>query len=143
MLGPCFATDPRLAPALPLVAPIPCYTVRPAVQLIQYAFTVLAVAPSGRNALVKHFKPVCRDEHARIRLQRFAAAVHEGLKGVEPSWDVWLKPKTMEAFLAWRGSLGAQSWALAGEVARRLADGHRVDPSRVQCWRLDTGGYFH
>lgn len=143
MLGPCFATAPRLAPMIPLVAPIPDYSVRTAAQLIQHVFTVLATSQSGKNALIKHFKPVCRDEYACNRLHRFADAMHEGLKGVEPRWDVWEKPKTMEAFLTWRALLNAQSWALAGEIARRLADAHPVEQSRLESWRLSSGGYFH
>ena len=141
MLGPCFATQPRLAPAIPLAAPIPSYSVRPAVQQIQHVFTCHAHQQSGKNALIKAFKVAAPDERALARLRAFAEAMHAGLKGLDEAHDVWLKPGLMAAFIAWRACLDERSWGLAGEVSRRLAGSNVVPESRLQSWRLETHGY--
>ena len=142
MLGPCFAEDSHRAPVIPLVAPIPARTVRPAVQLVQYAFTCFAASPGDRNRLVRRFRPVSRSAAPTFRLERFADALHVALRHTTPCWDAWLVPGVMDAFVAWRTALDARGWMLAGEIARDLAGGHRVERD-LRAWHLDTRGYHH
>ncbi len=52
MLGPCFATRPQDAPALPLAAPIPLCSVRLAMQQVQHVFTLQAGTQAGKNRLI-------------------------------------------------------------------------------------------
>lgn len=142
MLGPCFAQCPQRAPALPLCAPIPRYSARLALQQIQHVFTASASTQSGKNALVKSFKPACIDERSRMRLDFLAEAVHAGLKGLEHRHDVWLLPGVMPALLAWRSTLDEPGLALAGEISRRLAGARVVPKSRLRTWHLETRGHM-
>jgi hypothetical protein len=142
MLGPCFATAPRLAPVIPLTASIPKHTVRLAMQQIQYVFTTMAGTSAGRNSLVKYFRMASPDEHARFHLRLLADSVHEGLKRVETPWDVWLQPGIMKALKEWRSTLNLSAFAMAGEISMQLAGARQVEKSRLQTWRLKTGGYF-
>ena len=142
MLGPCFATRPRLAPVIPLTAPIPKQTVRLTMQQVQYVITMMAKRSAGKNALLKHFKSASCNNQSRLCLHRLVDAVHQGLKLVESPWDVWLQAGVMDALLAWRLSLDLQSWAIAGQVSMQLAGARPVEKSRLQSWQLRTSGYF-
>ena len=141
MLGPCFAEQASRAPVIPLAAPIPGRTARQAVQLIQYAFTQGAAAQSGKNLLIRRFRPVCRTEAAHARLDRFADAMHVALKHSTPCWDAWLRPEVFAAFVSWRNTLDLRSWMLAGEVAREFVGGRRIAADHIRDWRLDQRGY--
>lgn len=141
MLGPCFANRPREAPTIPLAAPVPAYSVRLAMQQVQHVFTLHAGSQAGKNALIKHFRQACATERSRVRLDQLAEAVHAGLKGLEFANDVWLQASTMEALGAWRNALEETSWAVAGEVSRRLAGSVLVSDGRLRGWRLETRGY--
>lgn len=141
MLGPCFATRPAEAPVIPLAAPIPNRSLRPAVQQIQHVFTRWARQQCGKNALIKQFKPAAPTPAALLRLGLFSEAMHQGLKGLDHSHDVWLVPGVMSAFLAWRETLDDASWALAAEIARQLAGGRVVPRSRIDTWHLVRRGY--
>lgn len=144
MEGPAFATRQHLAPLLPLVAPLPCRSVRLAIQQIQRLFTLQAGRPSGKNALVKAFLPAAPQDAQRLRLRRLADAVHEGLKRVDGEcerWDVWLQPGVMEALRCWRDSLDELSWARAAQISGQLAGGRRVTAASLLPWHLGTRGY--
>ncbi len=144
MEGPAFATRQHLAPLLPLVAPLPCRSVRLAIQQIQRLFTLQARRPSGKNALVKAFLQAAPQEAQRLRLRRLADAVHEGLKrqdGESEVWDVWLQPGVMDALLSWRDALDERSWALAAQISGHLAGGRRVTAASLVPWHLGTRGY--
>jgi len=146
MLGPSFAEGDRhrLAPALPLCAPLPMHAVRLALQQVQRLFTLQAARPAGRNALVRDFRRACRSEASQQRLQRLAEAAHEALKHLgpgEPCWDIWLQPPLMAALLAWRQSLGEREWAEAARIAGQLAGGRRVTAASLSPWHLATRGY--
>lgn len=144
MLGPAFATQPHLAPSLPLCAPLPCRSVRLALQQIQRLFTLNAQRPAGKNRLVRDFLPACGTEQARRRLQALADVLHEGLKplrGDARDWDVWLRPAAMEALDAWRTSLDEASWARAAAIAGMLAGARRETPARLLAWRMPSRGY--
>jgi hypothetical protein len=142
MLGPCFATRPRSAPLIPLTATIPKHTVRLAMQQIQYVFTTLAGSSAGRNALVKYFRMASSDAHAYFHLRLLADSVHEGLKRVDVSWDVWLQPGVMKALQDWRSSLNLSSYALAGQISMELAGGRQIAKSSLQAWQLTTRGFL-
>lgn len=142
MLGPCFATRPRLAPVIPLTVPIPKQTVRLSMQQVQYVMTIMAKRSAGKNALLKNFKTVSGNDQARLCLHRLVDAVHQGLKHVESPWDVWLQAGVMDALLAWRLSLDLRSWAIAGQVSMQLAGARPVEKNRLQSWQLKTSGYF-
>lgn len=141
MLGPCFATKPSAAPIIALVTPIPKYTVRPVMQQVQYAFTTLARQAAGKNALIKAFDASSANELSQTRLRFLAEAVHKGLKGLEYPWDVWLKPEVMKSLFGWRECLNDPAWGMAGEIARHLTGGQRVNPHRMDAWRLGSQGY--
>lgn len=140
MLGPCFAARPQDAPLIPLAAPIPSHSARPAAQQIQHVFTQAARAQSGKNALIRTFGPASRGERTESRLRRLAEAVHVGLKSVDERHDVWLQPRVMQAFVDWRHALDERSWALAGEISRRLAGSRVVPAGRLATWHLETRG---
>lgn len=144
MLGPAFATRHLLAPPLPLCAPLPCRSVRLALQQIQRLLTLQTQRPAGKNQLLRDFRPACRTEHAVLRLRTLADAVHEGLKRLPTDaecWDVWLQPGLMPALQAWREALDAPGWACAAAIAGQLAGARRETPHRLQTWRLPTRGY--
>lgn len=145
MEGPAYATKQHLAPLLPLVAPLPCRSVRLAIQQIQRLFTVQAQRPSGKNALVKAFAQATPHEQAHTRLRWFADAIHEGLKDTGADvhcWDVWLQPKVMEALRQWRESLDPASWARAAQISGQLAGGRRVTPASLAPWCMASRGYL-
>ncbi len=141
MLGPCFANRPEQAPSIPLAAPIPPYSVRLALQLIQHVFTSLARTQSGKNLLIKHFKRAMADEPAYLRLCAFAEALHGALKGVHEAHDAWLQQPVMAALLRWRDALDREGWARAGAISSSLAGSRIVPPTRLATWRLATRGY--
>lgn len=143
MLGPSFASNPREAPLVPLVAPIPCYTVRQACQIVQNLFTQQARLQSGKNALIKLLRRPCGDQRPQVLLERFAEAIHRGLKAAAPCWDVWLQPEVMKAFSDWRMSVGPQQWAAIGHLASQRTAARRVVADRVGTWHLSSHGYFH
>lgn len=78
MLGPCFARCPGAAPAIPLAAPIPNRSLRPAVQQVQHVFTQAARRQAGKNALIKQFKQACATPAGLLRLHRFSEACTRG-----------------------------------------------------------------
>jgi hypothetical protein len=146
MEGPAYATKQHLAPLLPLVAPLPCRSVRLAIQQIQRLFTVQAHRPSGKNALVKAFAQAGPHEQARLKLRWFADAIHEGLKDTGPEgqcWDVWLQPRVLEALRQWRDSLDRASWARAAQISGQLAGGRRVTSASLAPWHMASRGYLH
>ena len=140
MLGPCFADRPHLVPVIPLAAPIPNHAVRPAVQQVQQMFTNEVSRPAGKNALIKHLKPVCPDERSERRLRHLAETVHIGMKGLDDRFDVWLRPGVVTAFVEWRDSLDRRSWALAAELSRRRSGATHIPAGRLRTWHLATGG---
>ena len=142
MLGPCFAKKPGSAPIIPLVAPIPKYTVRQVIQQVQYSFTIMAARPAGKNALIKSFDTASSGERCKIRLRFLAEAVHLGLKGLEYPWDVWLKPNVMLRLEEWRACMNDAAWGIAGDISMRLAGGRRVSPQRLDAWYLERRGYL-
>lgn len=145
MEGPAYATRQHLAPLLPLVAPLPCRSVRLAIQQIQRLFTVQAGRPAGKNALVKAFAQVSPQEASRMRLKRFGDLIHEGLKDVasdQPCWDVWLQPRVLDALRQWRESLDLASWARTAVLSGQLAGGRRVTVASLQPWHIGTRGYL-
>jgi hypothetical protein len=146
MVGPAFATRHDLAPTLPLCAPLPACSVRLALQQIQRLFTLQATRPSGKNALVRAFRPACCDERSARMLAELGDRVHEGLKHVGEGgacWDVWLQPRVMRALVDWRHSLDERGWAIAARTSGRLAGGSRVTPTSLLPWRLSTRGYLN
>lgn len=142
MLGPCFATRPAEAPAIPLAAPMPNRTLRPAVQQIQHVMTGMARRQAGKNALIKHFKGAASSPCALMRLRTCCEALHQAMKRVDDDHDAWLAPGVMDAFVAWREALDGQAWALAGEIARQLAGSRIVPAGRLASWHLAQGGYL-
>ena len=145
MEGPAFVTRQHLAPLLPLVAPLPCRSVRLAIQQVQRLFTVQANRPSGKNALVKAFLQAAPLERQRARLRLFADAIHAGLKDTGPDghcWDVWLQPQVMQTLQMWRESLDTASWARAAQIAGQLAGSWRVSPASLTPWRMASRGYL-
>lgn len=142
MLGPCFATRPQAAPAIPLVAPIPKLTVRLGTQQIQYACTVNAGRLAGRNQLLKQFSGCCGTEAAQWRLAQFLDVLHQSLKTAMLPWDAWLIPQVMAAFDAWRYALSTQEWAKTGALAMPLAGARPVLATRLHLWKLGTKGYI-
>lgn len=142
MLGPCFVARPGQAPAIPLAAPMPTRTARPAIQMVQHVLTTLALPAAGKNALIKHFRPACADEASRVRFALLAEAVHQGMKGLVYRHDVWLKPGVMAALLRWRETMTDRAWGVAGEVARRLTGSSLVPGRRLESWRIEARGYM-
>lgn len=145
MQGPAFATRQHLAPLLPLVAPLPCRSVRLAMQQIQRLFTLDCARPATRNALVKALLPACTSDASSMRLRLLGDAVHEGLKqldGGTPCWDVWLQPRTMQALQRWRDALDAPGWALAARIAGLRAGASRVTPGTLAPWHLASRGHW-
>ena len=142
MLGPCFASKPAQAPTLPLVAPVPLYSVRLAMQQIQHVFTNKAATQSGKNHLIKRFRCAGSTERSEARLRMLAEAVHTGLKREEHAHDVWLQDGVMSALLRWRETLDDNAWGRAGEVSRCLAGSRIVSPTRLQNWALSSRGYL-
>ncbi len=145
MEGPAFVTRQHLAPLLPLVAPLPCRSVRLAIQQIQRLFTVQADRPAGKNALVKAFLQAAPMEQQRSRLRLFADAIHAGLKDTGPGgecWDVWLQPRVMLALQMWRESLDNASWARAAQISGQLAGSWRVSPASLAAWRMASLGHL-
>jgi hypothetical protein len=144
MEGPAFATRQHLAPLLPLCAPLPCRSVRLAVQQIQRLFTVQAQRPAGKNTLVRALQQADRSERSRLRLRLMADTIHDGLKQLAPDqtcWDVWLQPRSMPALQQWRASLDDRAWARAAAISGALAGGRRVTPDSLLSWHLPTRGY--
>lgn len=141
MLGPCFAPHPRLAPIIPLVAPIPKLTARLATQQIQYACTTNAARPAGKNQVIKRLLPACRDGASRQRMARFVEALHAALKEPAYPWDAWLAPQVMPAFLGWHATMGVQEWAAAGGLAMQLAGARPISATRLHLWKLGNRGY--
>lgn len=144
MQGPCFATRQHLAPLLPLVAPLPCRSVRLAMQQIQRLFTLQARRPQGRNQLVRAYAQAAPAEAALMRLRRFADLVHEALRqqgDEQPCWDVWLQPQVMASLRQWREALDEAAWARVARLSGQLAGGQRVGPSSLLCWSLPSRGY--
>lgn len=144
MEGPAFATRPHLAPLLPLCAPLPCRSVRLAVQQIQRLFSVQAHRPAGKNSLVRGLQQADFGERSRLRLLVLADTVHEGLKRLstdQECWDVWLQPPAMHALRQWRDALDDHAWARAAAISGLLAGGRRVTATSLQTWHLPTRGY--
>ena len=144
MQGPAFATRQHLAPLLPLVAPLPCRSVRLAMQQIQRLFTLEARRPSGRNLLVRAFAQAAPAERAQMRLRRFGDVIHEALRAQHPGdhcWDVWLQPQVMAALQQWRESLDELSWARVARLSGQLAGGQRVSAASLAPWHLASRGY--
>lgn len=141
MLGPCFAPRPRLAPIIPLAAPVPKLTARLATQQIQYACTINATRPAGKNQVIKRLLPACRDELSRQRMARFVETLHAALKGLAYPWDAWLAPQVMPAFLGWHATMGVQEWATAGALAMQLAGARPLSATRLHLWKLGNRGY--
>lgn len=145
MEGPAFATRQHLAPLLPLVAPLPCRSVRLAIQQIQRLFTVYAGRHVGKNALVKALSQASLQQAHRMRLRVLGDAVHEGLKhvGAEAQcWDVWLQPRVMDALRRWRESLDAPAWTRAAQISGQLSGGVRVTAASLVPWQTGSRGYY-
>lgn len=147
MLGPCHATRPHEAPALPLCAPLPVHAVRLALQQVQRLFTEHCLRQSGKNRLLRDFASACRSDAARLRLTALGHAVHDGLKhtdghGLDDSrWDVWLQPAVMAALLHWRDALGEADWARVAALSGRLSQARRETPERLRLWQMPTRGF--
>lgn len=143
--GPAFAQQLYLAPFLPLFAPLPCRSVRLALQQIQRLFTLQAARPAGKNSLVRAPRQASPDERAHLGLRIWGDAVHEGLKrlaGSDQARDVWLQPATIIALIRWRESLDDTSGARAAAISGQLEGGRRVTASSLQVWHLPTRGYL-
>lgn len=119
MLGPCFAERPQDAPLLPLTVPIPNGTVQLASEQVQFIFVSRGSRPSGKNSLIKAYKPLCADERTRMRLQRLTETVHLRLKGLASMGR-----------LAVLGCLW-RARGMEGRIRRRVVErgGQPVDPS--------------
>lgn len=141
MLGPCHATRPHEAPALPLCAPLPVHAVRLALQQVQRLFTEHCQRPAGKNRLLREFAGACHSDTARLRLMALGQAVHEGLKHTDDRWDVWLQPAVMTALLRWREALDEADWARAAALSGRLSQARRETPERLRLWQLPTRGF--
>lgn len=141
MLGPCFAARPHLVPVIPLAAPIPPHSLRPAVQQVQQVFTNEVGRAAGKNALIKHLKRACPDERSRMRLCSLAETIHVGMKGLDDRFDVWLRPGVVRAFIDWRDTLDEPSWALAAEISRRIGGASPIPVGRLRTWHLATRGH--
>ncbi len=147
MLGPCHATRPHDAPALPLCAPLPVHAVRLALQQVQRLFTEGCQRQSDKNRLVREFSALCHGDAARLRVAALGRAVHEGLKHThgdglaDTRWDVWLQAGVMQALLRWREALSEADWARAAALAGRLSQSHRETPERLRRWQLPTRGH--
>ncbi|MDQ2820702.1 MAG: hypothetical protein M3Y65_09945 [Pseudomonadota bacterium] len=142
MLGPCHAEQPSAAPVLPLLAPLPNLTARPANQMIQYVLTMHTQVAAERNLVVKQFNRCCLDSHARAHCRQLAEHIHFALKETPVCWDVWLLPRVMQTFLAWRTSVPDRHWAAIGAEAMVLAGGQRVERSALAGWHLASRGHF-
>lgn len=144
MLGPSFVERPRAAPLLPLCAPLPCRSVRLGIQQIQRLFTVHAKQQSGKNQLIRHFRASCPSQAALWRLEALAEELHQAFKTLdaeEESWDVWLRPSTMEALARWHESLGERGQRLAARIAGEWSCATRESLTTLQPWSLRTRGY--
>jgi hypothetical protein len=141
MLGPCFVNNSDLIPIIPLAAPIPMFTARFVVQIIQQLITIEARRSSGKNALIKHFRRACNDERSLRRLIFLIEAVHFGLRGLEYPWDVWLLPRVMTAFIDWHESMDTAGRAAAAAIARGAAPVELVSMNGLRSWSLDHHGY--
>jgi hypothetical protein len=141
MLGPCFASNPKAAPVLPLVAPMPMLSLRLAMQQVQHVFTARAGRTSGRNELVRQFRCTSSTANAQRLLTALAESVHRGLKRTPTASDVWLEPEVMTTLQQWRASLNDRQWALAGEISRRLCGSRRLGPLALGSLHLGSQGY--
>lgn len=141
MLGPCYAEAPGAIPTIPLVAPIPLFTVRFTTQIVQQLFTLMARRSSGMNMLVKQFAKACKTEHSRQRLKSSVEAVHYGLKGLSYPWDVWLSPRVMQSFVDWENSLDQDARTRITAVAQRLSPVEQFSTSGLRAWNVQGGGY--
>jgi hypothetical protein len=142
MLGPCFAEKPDAIPTIPLVTPIPLHTARFSTQVMQQLFTLMARRLSGRNALVKQFKKVCKTERSREQLVCLADSMHFGLKGLEYPWDVWLSDRVMQALIDWQNSLDENARAAATVIAMNNAPVAQFKMGELRSWNLKGGGYL-
>ncbi len=142
MVGPCFVDVPSAAPIVPLLVPLPVATVRSATQMIQYVLTAHTRSAAGKNLVLKQFARLCSDSHARAHVGQVVELIHAALKTTPVSWDVWVAPRVMQVFLAWRASVPNHAWAALGETASVLAGGQRVARSALGAWHLHTGGHF-
>jgi len=148
MLGPCHATRPHEAPALPLCAPLPRHAVRLALQQVQRLFTEHCLRQADKHRLLRDFATACRSDAACLRLTVLGHTVHEGLKrtsgqGLDDSrWDVWLQPAVMAALLRWREALSDAEWARVAALAGRLSQARRETPERLRLWQLPTRGFM-
>lgn len=147
MLGPCHATRPHEAPALPLCAPLPVHAVRLALQQVQRLLTEHCLRQAGKNRLLRDFGSACRSDAARLRLAALGHAVHEGLKHTEAHgqgdhrWDVWLQPAVMTALLRWHEALSEAEWARVAALSGRLSQARRETPERLRLWQMPTRGF--
>ena len=142
MLGPCDVDNPGAAPVIPLAAPMPSYSLRQAVQQVQFVFTLRARKQSGKNAVIKMFTPAARTERSAARLQMAAEAMHQGLKDTVEPYDVWLNPSVLQSFGEWWHTLDRASRALAGELSRRLLHAEVVPGGRLLEWNVRSRGHF-
>ena len=110
-------------------------------QQIQHVFTARANTQAGKNMLIKVFKFAARTERSESRLRVMADAIHNGLKRVDHTHDVWLVEGVMHSLERWRETLDDDAWARAGEISRRLAGSRLLAHSRLQEWSLASRGY--
>ena len=143
MLGPCFATEPAKAPLLPHIAPMTSHRLLVSSQQLQHVLCTLAVMQSGKNRLVKALRTASALQTAGLRLGALGELLHRGLKGLDYGCDVWLQPGAMDALSHWLASLDLAARGRVAELARQLAGGRQVAPSRLQSWRLASRGYMH
>ncbi len=141
MLGPCFADRPQDAPDIPMPVPLPNGTARLVTQQVQFLFATLADRPPGKNRLVRDFRRLCPDDASERRLRVLADVVHEGLKGLDHPWDVWLREEAMAALHAWRASLPPERWFQLGDTCISLLGGARLGTRALDAWHLPTGGH--
>ena len=140
MLGPCHTELPYLAPALPLVAELPSYTARPAIQIVQYALTLLSASSDGRRLLGRQFKAHSH-AHTHAWLDILLRELSEARRSVDVGWDAWHTRRVMHAFIAWRNGFDLPAFAAIGEVASQLIQSQKIAYDELQSWRLSSRGY--
>ena len=143
MLGPCFATAPRLAPMLPHIVPVSSHRLLLANQQVQHVLCTMTATQAGKNRLIKAFREACAGDSPQLKLRVLADTVHAGRKGLVHACDVWLRADAFDALRRWRDALDDASWARVAEIARQLAGGRQVAPQRLQSWQLGSRGYAH
>lgn len=136
MLGPCFIERSEEIPIIPLAAPIPLFTARFEVQIIQQLMTLTTRRLADKHVLFNRLKESAKDSQIQFKLGYLLESIHFELKGLEHPWDVWLSPKIMHAFNDWYHSMSLQECMDATTIAQSFAPVSQVDMNQIKSWKL-------